>query len=162
MPQAQPLQPHPEPRATDFHRCPLRQPLLQLGQRPIRLLPEGAPQLLLHRRRQPAGWTMPGLPPPLLPPRPQLLGANLLAVSPTDAELLGPTPASSPARPRTLPAAVRFVGGSPLSPCADKDPRILGLRSETLSPVIEPASTQPRALSFMNLLECHMLASMTL
>lgn len=27
-------------------------------------------------------------------------------------------------------------------------------------PVIEPASTQPRALSFMNLLECHMLASM--
>lgn len=27
-------------------------------------------------------------------------------------------------------------------------------------PVIRPASTQPRALSFMNLLECHMLASM--
>lgn len=28
------------------------------------------------------------------------------------------------------------------------------------SPVIQPASKQPRALSFMNLLECHMLASM--
>jgi uncharacterized protein (DUF433 family) len=27
-------------------------------------------------------------------------------------------------------------------------------------PVIDPASKQPRALSFMNLLECHMLASM--
>jgi uncharacterized protein (DUF433 family) len=29
-----------------------------------------------------------------------------------------------------------------------------------ISPVIRPASKQPRALSFMNLLECHMLASM--
>lgn len=29
-----------------------------------------------------------------------------------------------------------------------------------VSPVIQPASKQPRALSFMNLLECHMLASM--
>jgi hypothetical protein len=29
-----------------------------------------------------------------------------------------------------------------------------------ISPVIRAASKQPRALSFMNLLECHMLASM--
>ena len=29
-----------------------------------------------------------------------------------------------------------------------------------VSPVIQPASRQPRTLSFMNLLECHMLASM--
>ena len=46
-----------------------------------------AAQLLLHRRRQSARRTMLKLRWPLLPPRAQLLGTNLLAVSPTDAKL---------------------------------------------------------------------------
>ena len=55
MPQAQLLEPHPQPRSADADPGLVDQPLLHLGQGQIRLLPQGGPQLLLHGRRQTAG-----------------------------------------------------------------------------------------------------------
>jgi len=93
--------------------------LLRFAQGQIGLLPKRAGQLLLHRPAQSARQAMPRLLGPFPPPRPQLLGTNLFAVSRTDAKPLrqfleAPStafipPAACDANPNTLGASIAFA-----------------------------------------------------
>jgi len=58
MPQAQSLQPYPQARPAEADTGSRSQSLLHFGQGQVGLLPQRAPQLLLHGWRQPAGRTM--------------------------------------------------------------------------------------------------------
>ena len=58
MTQAQSLQPYPQARLAEADTGSLSQSLLHFGQGQVGLLPQPGPQLLFHRRGQPAGRTM--------------------------------------------------------------------------------------------------------